>query len=202
MILASTADSRWNTIFHNTAGIVFLATPHHGSHLANAASRTFGHIPGLSRLLPFLEAHSSYLTEVAGQFNSLWGTRRLFSFRETMKTYGLMVVPQKNARTHCLEETVYDIPCDHIDIAKPESINDHLFKQIISAILFLLLHKASYGPTEPAKRAIEQGHSISNSIQKGAFGVRQGDSVWTSLEMPVVPGVPTWFYTLGQGGHH
>ncbi|SRR6266403_2186154 len=163
MVLASSAESRWNSIFHNTAGIVFLATPHRGSHLANTASRVFGHIPGLSRLLPFLEANSSCLAEVAERFNNLWGTRPLFSFRETMKTYGLMVicrsisllcfltdfdcqvVPQENAVTHCQGETVYDIDRDHIDISKPESVDDQLFRQIISAIFVLLLrHKSSY----------------------------------------------------------
>src|SRR6266403_1435349 len=198
MVLASSAESRWNSIFHNTAGIVFLATPHRGSHLANTASRVFGHIPGLSRLLPFLEANSSCLAEVAERFNNLWGTRPLFSFRETMKTYGLMVicrsisllcfltdfdcqvVPQENAVTHCQGETVYDIDRDHIDISKPESVDDQLFGQI--------LHHQ-----EPAKRAIEPAQSVTSSLQEGAFGAKPGDSVWTNLGMPPGLGVPTWF---------
>jgi hypothetical protein len=163
MIIASSAESGWNCIFRNTAGIVFLGTPHRGSHLASAASSISRRIPGSSQLLPILQANSSTLAQIAERFNNIWGTRPLFSFRETTGTIGFMVicclislqflltnfncqiiVLPENAVTNCQNETVYDIPhCNHSELSKPDSITGLLFPLIIRAILSLLHPKSS-----------------------------------------------------------
>jgi hypothetical protein len=163
MTIASSVGSGWNCIFRNTAGIVFLGTPHRGSHLASAASSISRHIPGSSQLLPILQANSSTLAEIAERFNNVWGLRPLFSFRETTATIGFMVicslislqclltnfncqiiVSPENAVTNCQNETVHDIPqCNHSEISKPDSINDFLFELILRAILSLLHPKSS-----------------------------------------------------------
>jgi hypothetical protein len=145
MILASSADSGWNCMFRNTAGIVFLGTPHRGSPLARAASSISKRIPGSSHLLPILQANSSTLAEIAEQFNNRWGSRPLFSFRETTGTIGFMIiVPQENAVTNCENETVYDIPhCNHSEISKPDSVNSNLFRLILHAMLSLLPPKSA-----------------------------------------------------------
>ena len=157
MIVASSAESGWNCIFRNTAGIVFLGTPHRGSHLARAASSISKRIPGASDLLPILQANSSTLNKIAEQFNNRWGARPLFSFRETKGTIGFMVicclislwclltnfsyqiVPPENAVTNCENETVYDIPhCNHPEISKPDSVNGILFRLILHSINSLI----------------------------------------------------------------
>lgn len=145
MILASSAKSGWNCIFRNTAGILFLGTPHRGSPLASAASSISKRIPGSSQLLPILQANSSTLAQIADRFNNLWGSRPLFSFRETTGTLGfMMIVPQENAATNCQNETVYDIPgCNHSEISKPDSVDGILFHLIHHAILSLLQPKST-----------------------------------------------------------
>ena len=158
MILASSAQCGWNSIFRNTAGIVFLGTPHRGSPLASAASSISKHIPGSSHLLPILQANSSILSQIAERFNNIWGPRPLFSHRQKTTTIALMViccsisiqcfltnfgcqviVPRENAVTNCQNEEVYDIVgCNHSEISKPDSVKGVLFRLILHSILSLL----------------------------------------------------------------
>jgi hypothetical protein len=104
MIRASSPRTEWNSIFRNTAGIVFLGTPHRGS----STSR----IPGfpirffLSRPIPplllLLRAISPSLVSMATRFNNIWeapdqfsgirGSRSIFSFCETKPMYGPKMV--------------------------------------------------------------------------------------------------------------
>ena len=92
MILASSAESEWNWIFRNTSGIVFLGTPHRGHPLGSAACLILQSISASSQLLPLLQANSASFTQIAEQFIDLWGSRPLFSFRETTETLDSMVI--------------------------------------------------------------------------------------------------------------
>jgi len=94
MIVASSPQSGWNAIFQNTRGIVFLGTPHRGAHIANRASLLINCIPWLpsSRLLHLLRAQSSLLAQIAEEFNNIWGSRPIFSFRETTAMFGFGMV--------------------------------------------------------------------------------------------------------------
>ena len=94
MILASSNESDWDVIFQKTAGIIFLGTPHHTSSLADRAPLLTRCIPWLqsSRILRLIHTKSSALTQIAEQFNSVWGSRPVFSFRETTAMFGFGMV--------------------------------------------------------------------------------------------------------------
>jgi len=94
MILASSPESGWNVIFQKTAGIIFLGTPHHGPSPADRASLLTRCVPWLqlSRILRLLHAKSSLLAQIAEQFNSIWESRPIFSFRETTAMFGFGMV--------------------------------------------------------------------------------------------------------------
>jgi hypothetical protein len=94
MILASSTESEWNGIFRNTAGIIFLGTPHRGSSSANEAAAYFRLIPFVHTppLVRLLRKDSSLLAQIAEQFSNIWGPRRIFSFCETEPTFGLRMV--------------------------------------------------------------------------------------------------------------
>jgi hypothetical protein len=104
MIRASSPASEWNCIFQNTAGIIFLGTPHRGSSSARGPCfliRLFlrRHIPPLLRLL---RAKSPSLVSMADRFNNIWkssdrfkgirGSPSLFSFCETKAMFGCKMV--------------------------------------------------------------------------------------------------------------
>jgi hypothetical protein len=93
MILAAT-KSEWNGIFRNTAGIVFLGTPHRGSSSANVAAVCFHLIPFVHTppLIRLLRENSPLLVQIAEQFSDIWGSRRIFSFCETEPTVGPRMV--------------------------------------------------------------------------------------------------------------
>ncbi len=97
MIFASKPGSRWNSIFRNTAGIVFLGTPHRGSSSASGPWFTIRSflLPCQTPLLRLLHKNSPSLALMATQFNNIWespdrfngirGSQSIFSFCETKK---------------------------------------------------------------------------------------------------------------------
>ncbi len=105
MIFASEPGSDWNSIFQNTAGIVFLGTPHRGSSSASGPPFCFirfflrRKIPPLLRLL---RAKSTSLVLMATQFNNIWespgqfkgirGSQSIFTFCETKAMFGAKMV--------------------------------------------------------------------------------------------------------------
>ena len=96
MIHASSPSSQWSSIFQNTAGIVFLGTPHRGSSSTKGSwflGRSSLFHPTAS-LLRVLRANSSLLARIADQFNNIWGSRPIFTFRETkgMVGFGIGIV--------------------------------------------------------------------------------------------------------------
>jgi hypothetical protein len=113
IIIASSIESGWNSIFQNTAGIVFLGTPHWGS----SASRSEFHILSfLLRILcclsppPFLSllrANSPLLAQMADEFNDVWGSRRIFSFCETKATFGKMVIQHSTFLQHLSHQLLF-----------------------------------------------------------------------------------------------
>ncbi|SRR5258707_8437170 len=120
MIIASSTESAWNSIFQNTAGIVFLGTPHRGSSSANAAAAYFRLIPlvQIPPLIRLLRKNSSLLVQIAEQFSNIWGPRRIFSFCETNPTFrGKMVIQNSTFLQHLshqslLSDCSQEI-CDH-----------------------------------------------------------------------------------------
>ncbi len=94
MIIASSTESGWNSIFQNTAGIVFLGTPHRGTYSANVAAAYFcsNLLVQTLPLLSLLRANSPSLTRIADQFNDVWGSRRIFSLCETKPMFGAKMV--------------------------------------------------------------------------------------------------------------
>ncbi len=90
----SPIGSGYNNVFQNTAGIVFLGTPHRGSSLANNAGllfRLFTLRPS-PPLLRLLRAKNLLLNQIADQFNNIWGSRCIFSFRETKAMFNWKIV--------------------------------------------------------------------------------------------------------------
>ena len=124
MIIASSTESAWNSIFQNTAGIIFLGTPHRGS--SSASGPGFRILSFLGQILcclgpplfiSLLRANSPSLARTADQFNNVWGSRRIFSFYETKAIRGKLVIQHSTFLQHLSQQLLLsDCPqerCDH-----------------------------------------------------------------------------------------
>lgn len=110
----------------NTAGIVFLATPHSGSDIASL-TKSLG-----SSLTKELEKDSDYLLDLKQWFiNHVMTTSiRVSSYYETQKFKGVIVVEKDSANPECSECIPIPIDADHSSICKPESLNSDIFIRI------------------------------------------------------------------------
>ncbi len=122
MILASSTKSKWNSIFRNAAGIIFLATPHRAPSSADGACfhirSTILHLP-IPPLIRLLHAKSLLLDQIADRFNSIWGPLPIFTFRETKAKFGFgIVIHHSTFLYHLFHQLLLsDCPqdrCDHI----------------------------------------------------------------------------------------
>ncbi|KAH7171267.1 SERAC1 [Dactylonectria macrodidyma] len=120
-----------NAIYDSIAGIVFMGTPHAGSHVADAnrvkvlkaiARATFKKVP--KNLVTALSAHSRELQNLSTSFErtTLFTEHviEICTYFEMQSTRfaGAEVVPEAMARLHYLNERLEGIPKEHTKMAK------------------------------------------------------------------------------------
>jgi hypothetical protein len=122
MILAFTSpiESKFNNIFHNAAGVIFLGTPHLGSSLVNRTCyriRSILHIP-IPQVLRLQHGNPLMLGQIADQFNNIWGSRRIYSFCETKAMFSWKIVIHHSMFLQHLSHRLLLTDC-------PQDICDH-----------------------------------------------------------------------------
>ncbi|KAK1753330.1 SERAC1 [Echria macrotheca] len=132
-----------NAIYDAVSGIVFMGTPHAGSHVADAARTkllkaiaraTFKKPP--ERIVNALSAHSQELQDLSNSFeNTTIFTKHVIeicTYYESMtqKFAGEEVVPRDMAILHYLNERKEPIPKEHTKMAKFEDATDPLYKSV------------------------------------------------------------------------
>lgn len=136
-----------------TAGVVLLATPTNGSQLAAYISDAIAPLVGPStdcQLLRDLRSmnENAYLQKLDDQWRKfierqvkLRGNKRLQvkCFYETKPTRGSVIVPMDQSATQCDGERAA-IAADHIEIAKPESIDAEVYNRVRGRIMDIYLH--------------------------------------------------------------
>lgn len=117
-------------IIEQTQGIVFLSTPHQGSHLANLIDN----IKVLTRAtvnVEELKAHTPQLSELNEWYRQNvdnFGIQTQVLF-ETQHTSGVLVVDRDSANPGIKDVKPVAIPADHNSIAKPEK-NDLVYLSV------------------------------------------------------------------------
>jgi hypothetical protein len=118
-----------------TCGIVFLATPHHGTVIANVASY-FGAVLRSTVSVSELRVHEPRLVSLNEWFrNNVTELRiKIKVFCETRETYGVLVVDCNSANPFV--EGVSPVPVDanHLDICHPEDKGFHTYRQTLNPL--------------------------------------------------------------------
>ncbi len=130
-------NARWHRIAENTKGLVFLATPHHGSNLANFM--TF-----LSRLLTAVTLRD--LQSGSDQLRALneWYRNHAFNRYKTevycekkktgWKGLGVIVVDDYSANPGIAGVTPIPLDEDHLSICKPVSRDSLVCKRVLRLV--------------------------------------------------------------------
>jgi protein SERAC1 len=129
--LADTYDKR--EFIDKIQGIVFLATPHNGSHLANTVG-ILGNILRTTVSVEELEANNPWLRDL-----DVWYRQKVNNpnyqiattvYYEAWNTLGYKVVDEGSADPKLLDVMPVPVEADHITIAKPSSRNHSVYKGV------------------------------------------------------------------------
>jgi pimeloyl-ACP methyl ester carboxylesterase len=121
-------NKSYEQIVKKTRGIVFLATPHTGSHLADLIAN----IRVLSRAtatVDELKAHEPQLRQLNGWYRQQVGSLKIKTkvFYETQKVKGILVVNPDSADPGIQGVLPVAVEENHISIAKPKSKDSSIY---------------------------------------------------------------------------
>lgn len=125
----------------STKGIVFLASPHGGSHLAQSLNKLSFLIDSPKHLADVLSVGSKALEKLNNEFQVYYDRRRehdnplrISSFCEMHRTNGVTIVPLRCAKTGLEGEVTFNVEKDHRSICKLTSPDDPVFDLICKEI--------------------------------------------------------------------
>jgi protein SERAC1 len=129
--LADTYDKR--EFIDKIQGIVFLATPHNGSHLANTVG-ILGNILRTTVSVEELEVNNPWLRDLDVWYRQKVNNRNYQIatkvYYEAWNTSGYKVVDAGSADPKLLDVMPVPVDADHITIAKPSSRNHDVYKGV------------------------------------------------------------------------
>ncbi|KAM4063706.1 alpha/beta hydrolase family protein [Hirsutella rhossiliensis] len=122
LLQASAREALYGDLLRATKAIVFFGTPHQGAGTAEWASFLggLGQAVGLrsTEVVGELKRWSHTLVEQTTLFADLWERFDITTFYETMKTNGVMIVPDGAARVGQRNEQARRLVADHIQVCK------------------------------------------------------------------------------------
>ncbi len=123
-----TDEPEYQDILVHAKGVMFIATPHEGSAIANIAAL----IPGCSKAVSELKRNAPDLTRMAGRFQILAKEKsiKVRSLYETKKINGIQVVPETSAKSGCKYDRPLAVDADHISIVKPPTPQSMVYETI------------------------------------------------------------------------
>jgi len=126
-------------LIKNIKGIVFLATPHNGSYLANTVG-ILNQILRITVTVEELEGNNPWLRNLQARYRQKVGQRdnqlkiATEVYYETQDTFGYKVVEEGSADPGLLDVMPIAVAANHITIAKPKSKEDIVYESVINFI--------------------------------------------------------------------
>jgi hypothetical protein len=157
-ILRRSADSQFATerlqVVEQCRGVLFLATPHHGSRLADLAAAIKVYLPSVSTL--DLKDNDDHLMDLYEWYRSYAPSHHILtrSYYENKETKGVViVVPRSSADPGVAGETARGptpLDRDHLEISKPRNRDDQAYIGSTQLIRLILSGEApESGPGQP-----------------------------------------------------
>lgn len=155
-------------------GIVFLATPHNGSHLANTVG-ILNKVLQTTVSVEELEANNPWLRDVDTWYRQKVGQFRIATqvYYETRNTFGYKVVDEGSSDPKILDVMPIAVPADHITIAKPQSKQDLIYEGVKNFIQEHLRPIPQLPPANPISLK-PPSQPIQNQVQASNRGVAIG----------------------------
>ncbi len=124
-------DARWSALAENTTAIVFLATPHSGSGLADWCKR-FTLVLRSTVAIDDLAAHEPQLRNLNVWFRNKLGTLPIAVqvYYEKLSTSGVLVVDETSADPGVAGVVPIPLDADHAGICKPASARSLAFRRV------------------------------------------------------------------------
>jgi hypothetical protein len=137
-------NPKWGQIVSNTRGVVFIATPHLGSHLA-AYLRALRHVFRLTPMTTELEANAAALRELNIWYRENVDRLNIHTeiFYETRETHGVRVVDESSSDPGIKGTIPIPVDADHLTICKPANQEDLVYKKVLSFVLDCLSAQGS-----------------------------------------------------------
>jgi hypothetical protein len=161
------ADGAWHKVADNCCGVLFLATPHSGSNLADLLKTFSGCFtsPHVDKLLK----DTSDLDELNASFRTFCHGRSLHvtAYHEMHKAHKLsMIVDAKSADPGVNASVPIPVDADHINICKPSSRDSFIYLSVKRKLKGLL-------PDASATELADPGYFDEDELGSGSTGDRR-----------------------------
>ena len=173
---------RYDALLKQLRGVVFIATPHFGAHLANLAS-AWSVVTRTNPQVHNMKTHDPHLQSLNEQF--LAQHKRLgFSVRVFCETNGvrakprlfgllrgpsIMVVPSTNANPHIPGEPAVTLPEDHFSICKPISTENQIHGAMLAFLGELLAAPKLINSERLADPVVERDRARGDVKERNTF---------------------------------
>ena len=162
---------KYGDIIDQIKGIVFIATPHQGSRLADFFSK-WKLFTKSTVAIEELRAHNSQLKELGTWFRNQYSSLdiEILSFCETQKTKKVkiskLVVDADSADIGIPHHEPIEVDADHIEIAKPKTPKETIVYGRTSVFLERLLNKSTNRKASLPQNNIVASTDLLDSLKK------------------------------------
>jgi hypothetical protein len=185
-ILRRSADSQFAPdrlqVVEQCCGVLFLATPHHGSRLADLASAIKVYLPSVSTL--DLKDNDDHLMDLYEWYRGYAPSHHILtrSYYENKETKGVViVVPRSSADPGVAGETALGntpLDRDHLEISKPRNRHDQAYIGSTKLIRLILSGETpAAGPEGSSQAAPTNQVTVSGNRNITMTGVSAGGNI-------------------------